>query len=349
MKYLEKSIHYIPITWSTSKKVSTIFRYIEWMAQKMQVQNVAQLKGIHNTCLLVFLSFSLRWASFCSVFIFIFSALSRSSILFSMSSFIFFSAFFVTEIWWLRTTSAFPSPVSVPGWHYFPHKQALQMSIYILLLLNQVQYLNHKHGTENKLSRHYAISFPEPSPHYVYIRRGGEGSGNEIGWFTDSRKAKFQTSRTYCFRTFLYKNEQTLYFPMMLRFSENRVVEDFPLALANEHYKHFDASINEAHIRNVARQLATIGDYLEADKTITELQLQKLISFSKYASSALKHVFNTIDVVFDWLEHSTKNISNDTELEVQNKQKKEGVLRGLYHIVGNVHWINWMFKTKAFF
>lgn len=121
----------------------------------------------------------------------------------------------------------------------------------------------------------------------------------------------------------------------MLRFMENRV--DDHLALAIEDYKHFDASINEAYIKNVARQLSTIGDYLEADRTITELQLQKLISFSKYASSALKHVFNTINVVFDWLEYSTKNVSNDTELEVQNKQKKEGVLRGLYHIVGNVH------------
>ena len=115
--------------------------------------------------------------------------------------------------------------------------------------------------------------------------------------------------------------------------AEQKDAEELPLG--SKDYQDYEALANEKLILQVARMLKTIGDFhIEVDQKIRiddKRQLtQRQLSLKEYFSSALKNVFHTVDVVLQWLEYSGKNAAQDVELK-----KKEGVLRGLYHITGN--------------
>jgi hypothetical protein len=131
----------------------------------------------------------------------------------------------------------------------------------------------------------------------------------------------------------------------------------------------FGAAIaNEKLIREIATMLQSLADFgveVEQEERNTEAkqrrEFKRRVSVKDYFSSCLKKVFETLDIVLDWLEQSTAKNAKDekrnsdkiqarlhgdktdgeTKDNVDGKQpntdeyqKKEGVLRGLYHITG---------------
>lgn len=105
---------------------------------------------------------------------------------------------------------------------------------------------------------------------------------------------------------------------------------DEELLLGGKEYQVYEALVNKDLIKQVAMVLQSMGDInliLEREIKSEEQKKppEKELSLKEYFLSALKNIFDTIDVVLGWLEYSAKNA--DSELK-----KKEGVLRGLYHI-----------------
>ena len=138
--------------------------------------------------------------------------------------------------------------------------------------------------------------------------------------------------------------------------------ENFWLAIANE-----KSILETAHI------LQSLGDFsVEVEQNVREAEaeerqreLKRRVSVKEFFSSSLKKVFETLDIILDWLERSAKNAKDEkkktndktqprlhgdktdaaeTKDNVDGKQpntdeyqKKEGVLRGLYHITGRLN------------
>ena len=103
---------------------------------------------------------------------------------------------------------------------------------------------------------------------------------------------------------------------------------------------------NQRLIKETALGLRYLGD-LE----VTELEEpEKSRESGQHTGSAkerftncLKKIIETLDIVFEWLERSARKSRNETEKKNEDKkqnpddcQKKESVLRGLFHITGKV-------------
>ena len=103
---------------------------------------------------------------------------------------------------------------------------------------------------------------------------------------------------------------------------------------------------NQKLIKETALVLRSLGD-LE----VTELEEpeksrepgQHTGSAKEHFTNCLKKIIETLDIVLEWLERSARKSRNETEKKNENKkqnpddcQKKESVLRGLFHITGKV-------------
>ena len=138
----------------------------------------------------------------------------------------------------------------------------------------------------------------------------------------------------------------------------------------------FLAIVNENRIVELAQLLKSIGDLGVEVKQVKLRQaedrrkLERRISVKENFSRSFKKVLETLDIVLEWLEQSTKKSIDeagtadttqplppvvvdqtdtgatavDGDQQEQNPdefQKKESVLRGLYHIIGKTsHYIN---------
>ena len=131
--------------------------------------------------------------------------------------------------------------------------------------------------------------------------------------------------------------------------------------------KFWPAMANEKQILETAHILRSLGDLdVEVGRSVSkgEEGRELRVSVKKYCLSGLKKVFQTLDKVLDWLERSTKNANDEMEKKSHDKtqpypqgdktdgknkdnvggkqpktdvyQKKESVLRGLYHITGRL-------------
>jgi hypothetical protein len=156
----------------------------------------------------------------------------------------------------------------------------------------------------------------------------------------------------------------------------NDFASDLALPLGikiNEDQRFGTAIANERLILEIARILKSVGDFnVEVEQEVRNAEaegrrreLKRRVSVKDYFSSCLKKVFDTLDVVLDWLEQSAKNAKDEIEKKREDKiqpcsqgdktdgeskdhvdgkqescdelyQKKEGVLRGLYHITGKL-------------
>ena len=125
------------------------------------------------------------------------------------------------------------------------------------------------------------------------------------------------------------------------------------------------AIANEQLILKIARILKSVGDFnveikqQERNAKAETRELTRQVSIKDYFSNCLSKVFETLDIVLEWLEQSAKNgkdeLAKEREEEIQSRLegdktdgkssvdgkqnadkygKKEGVLRGLYHITG---------------
>jgi ElaB/YqjD/DUF883 family membrane-anchored ribosome-binding protein len=130
---------------------------------------------------------------------------------------------------------------------------------------------------------------------------------------------------------------------------------------------------NEKSILETAHILQSLGDFsVEVEQNVREAEaeerrreLKRRVSVKEFFSSSLKKVFETLDIILDWLERSARNAKDEkkktndktqprlhgdktdaaeTKDNVDGKQpntdeyqKKEGVLRGLYHITGRLN------------
>jgi hypothetical protein len=118
------------------------------------------------------------------------------------------------------------------------------------------------------------------------------------------------------------------------------------------------ANVNQKSILESAHILQAIGDIdleVEAEQRRRE-SIKRRVHAKNYLPSCAKKVLKTLNTVLDWLERSAKdlkdklkkpklhdNIDGETKDNVDGKQphsyeypsKKEDVLRGLYHIIGN--------------
>ena len=125
------------------------------------------------------------------------------------------------------------------------------------------------------------------------------------------------------------------------------------------------AIANEKFILEIARILKSVGDFnveikqQERNAKAETRELKRQVSVKDYFSNCLSKVFETLDIVLEWLEQSAKSAKDemaknheeemqsrlegdktDGKNSVDGKQnadkygKKEGVLRGLYHITG---------------
>lgn len=143
-------------------------------------------------------------------------------------------------------------------------------------------------------------------------------------------------------------------------FDKDQAIE-LPLHIGED--ERFGTAIaNERLILQIARILKSVGDFnveIEQQERNTEAdtrELKRQVSVKDYFSNCFSKVFKTIDIVLEWLEQSAKNAKDETakqhEEEIQfrlegdetdgknsadgkqdtDQYKKEGILRGLYHI-----------------
>ena len=126
----------------------------------------------------------------------------------------------------------------------------------------------------------------------------------------------------------------------------------------------FPAIANKEYIVELAKLLRSLGDlYVEVQlQTAADpRKLRRRISVKEYFSTSLKKVFETLDIVLVWLEQTAKKsqdaneqnsettrpispvdqtdtgltvVAGDQQRNPDQYQKKESVLRGLYHIIG---------------
>ena len=131
------------------------------------------------------------------------------------------------------------------------------------------------------------------------------------------------------------------------------------LPLGSEKDKGF-ATTQQKLIREVGRILQSLGEIVEVEEEEKkESQQQQPVSVKDYILSSTKTLFETLGIILDWLEQSTENAKEEMKKETSDKkqledktdgenkdnvdgkekavselQKKEGVLRGLFHITG---------------
>ena len=126
----------------------------------------------------------------------------------------------------------------------------------------------------------------------------------------------------------------------------------------------FPAIANEQYIVQLAKLLRSLGDLhveVQLQKAADPRKLRRRISVKEYFSTSLKKVFETLDIVLVWLEQTAKKsqeadeqnsettrpispvdetdtgqtvVADDRQRSRDEYQKKESVLRGLYHIIG---------------
>jgi ElaB/YqjD/DUF883 family membrane-anchored ribosome-binding protein len=147
--------------------------------------------------------------------------------------------------------------------------------------------------------------------------------------------------------------------------SDNDVALRLPLGMDED--KRFGTAIaNERLILEMARILKSLGDFdveIKQDELKAEAEaraLKRRVSVKDYFSTCLTKVLETLDIVLNWLEQSAKNAKDemaekreDAQSRLQGEQtdggksnvdgkpkdeleKKEGVLRGLYHLTGKI-------------
>ena len=134
----------------------------------------------------------------------------------------------------------------------------------------------------------------------------------------------------------------------------------------------FPAIVNQNRIVELAHLLKSIGDLgvevkqVKLRRAEDRRKLERRISVKDHFSRSFKKVLETLDIVLEWLEQSAKKSINEagtadttqplppvvvdqtdtgaTDQQQPNPdefQKKESVLRGLYHIIGKTsHYIN---------
>ena len=144
-------------------------------------------------------------------------------------------------------------------------------------------------------------------------------------------------------------------------FDKDQAIE-LPLDIDQD--QRFGSAIaNEKLILEIARILKSLGDFnveitqQERNAEVETRELKRQVSVKDYFSNCLSKVFETLDIVLEWLEQSAKNAKDEMatkrEEEIQSRLegdetdgknsvdgkqnadeygKKEGVLRGLYHI-----------------
>ena len=141
----------------------------------------------------------------------------------------------------------------------------------------------------------------------------------------------------------------------------------FPLG-KNKGEKFGAAYANKKRIIKIAQLLQAIADYdVEAkqeslQEETADRKLKRQVSMKDYLPSCLGKVIKTLDIVLVWLEQSAKHLQDEiakkkgvksrprpqtdetdagteervdirTEI-IEYQEKREGVLRGLYHITG---------------
>lgn len=108
------------------------------------------------------------------------------------------------------------------------------------------------------------------------------------------------------------------------------------LPLGREDHKKFSATANEHLILEAGHLLQSLGDLdVEAEQTIRNEeaeQSRRRVSVKEYFSRRLKTIFETVDIVLEWLEKATDD--GQPQQYSREFQKKENLLRGLYHTTG---------------
>ncbi len=80
--------------------------------------------------------------------------------------------------------------------------------------------------------------------------------------------------------------------------------------------KFWPAMANEKQILETAHILRSLGDLdVEVGRSVFKAEegRELRVSVKKYCLSGLKKVFQTLDMMLDWLERSTKNANAETE------------------------------------
>ena len=100
------------------------------------------------------------------------------------------------------------------------------------------------------------------------------------------------------------------------------------------------AIANERPITETAQILRRLGEFDLEVNPEKRIQSERHIPVKEHFLSCLKKIIETLDIVLNWLEQSAMKSKNQTEKQNEDKeqnpeyQKKENVLRGLYHITG---------------
>ncbi|XP_046862487.1 uncharacterized protein LOC124455921 isoform X2 [Xenia sp. Carnegie-2017] len=141
--------------------------------------------------------------------------------------------------------------------------------------------------------------------------------------------------------------------------SDKVAIMSLPLGI--EETKNFGTAIaNEKFIKEVGELLKQMGQALKDDYDLP--QTEELRNFQERFSGFIQKVFSTVGIVLDWLEASAANAkvkdnrkkhANVDKTNTQDQldypdgnvendgqfEKKENVLRGLYHIVVCLAWV----------
>ena len=124
-------------------------------------------------------------------------------------------------------------------------------------------------------------------------------------------------------------------------FDANYLSSCLPLGRLGKGERLGAAITNEKFIMETAQMLRFLSDFdLEVNREKPEKRKQS----GQHISSCLKKIIETLDIVLNWLEQSAMKSKNATEKQNEEKeqnpdkcQKKETVLRGLYHITGKAY------------
>ena len=124
-------------------------------------------------------------------------------------------------------------------------------------------------------------------------------------------------------------------------FDANDQPSCLPLGRLGKNERLGAAIANERSITETAQILRCLGDFNLEEKPEKRRQSEQHIPVKEHFSSCLKKIIETLDIVLNWLEQSAMKSKNETEKQNEDKeqnpdeyQKKENVLRGLYHITG---------------
>ena len=103
--------------------------------------------------------------------------------------------------------------------------------------------------------------------------------------------------------------------------------------LADEFENGYEAIANKEAIKQIGKLfLATIGDWKNEEPMVRSEQLvdRERSAASSRTSSWFYDFIDIVDTIMEWLEHSGKDM-------MPSLKKYKTVLRGVFHITGNVH------------